>query len=65
MTVRSLDLLDLPSLPRFRREVLPLDSARMLTSGDPLGAHHLTGREVASTHVGKVGHGCRLLPLHS
>jgi hypothetical protein len=38
MTVRSLDLLDLPSLSRFRREVLPLDSARMLTRGDPLGA---------------------------
>jgi hypothetical protein len=38
MTVRSLDLLDLPSLSRYRRNVLPLDSARMLTRGDPLGA---------------------------
>jgi len=38
MSVRSLDLLDLPSLPRFRRDVFPLDSARMLTRGNPLGA---------------------------
>ena len=38
MTVRSLDLLDLPSLPRYRRDVLPLDSARTLTRGNPLGA---------------------------
>jgi hypothetical protein len=38
MAVRSLDLLDLPSLPRFRRDVLPLDSARLLTRGNPLGA---------------------------
>jgi hypothetical protein len=38
MPVRSFDLLDLPSLPRFRRDVLSLDSARTLTRGDPLGA---------------------------
>jgi hypothetical protein len=38
MTVRSLDLLDLPSLPRYRRDVLSLDSARTLTRGNPLGA---------------------------
>ena len=38
MTVRSLDLLDLPLLPRYRRNVLPLDSARILTRGNPLGA---------------------------
>jgi hypothetical protein len=38
---------------------------RRRVRGDPLGAHDLTGREVASTHVGKVGHGWRLLPLHS
>jgi hypothetical protein len=38
MTVRSLDFLDLPLLPRYRREVLPLDSARILTRGNPLGA---------------------------
>ncbi len=38
MTVRSLDLLDLPFLPRYRQDVLPLDSARLLTRGNPLGA---------------------------
>jgi len=38
MPVHSLDLLDLPSLARYRRDVLPLDSARTLTRGNPLGA---------------------------
>ncbi len=38
MTVRPLDLLDLPYLARYRREVLALDSARILTHGNPLGA---------------------------
>ncbi len=37
MTVRSFDFLDLPLLPRYRRHVLPLDSARLLTRGNPLG----------------------------
>jgi len=38
MPIRPLDLLDLPSLARYRRDVLPLDSARTLTRGNPLGA---------------------------
>jgi len=38
MTVRSLDFLDLPLLSRYRRDVLPLYSARILTGGNPLGA---------------------------
>jgi len=38
MTVRPLDLLDLPLLSHYRRDVLPLYSARILTSGNPLGA---------------------------
>ena len=38
MTVRSLDLLDLPFLPLYRQDILPLDSARLLTRGNPLGA---------------------------
>jgi len=38
MTVRSLDLLDLPLLSRYHRDVLPLYSARILTRGNPLGA---------------------------
>ncbi len=38
MTIRSLDLLDLPIIARYRNEVLTLDSARALTRGHPLGA---------------------------
>jgi hypothetical protein len=38
MTIRSLDFLDLPSLPRYRLDILPLDTARLLTRGNPLGA---------------------------
>ena len=38
MTVRSLDFLDLPLLARYRRDVLPLYSARILTRGNPLSA---------------------------
>lgn len=38
MHVRSLDFLDLPFLSRYRRGVLPLDSARLLTRGNPLSA---------------------------
>jgi hypothetical protein len=38
MIVRSLDVLDLPLLSRYRRDMLSLDSARLLTRGDPLGA---------------------------
>lgn len=38
MTIRSLDLLDLPTLARYRNDVLTLDSARALTRGHPLGA---------------------------
>ena len=37
MTVRSLDILDLPTLSRYRRDVLSLYSARNLTRGNPLG----------------------------
>jgi hypothetical protein len=38
MIVRSLDVLDLPMLSRYRRDMLSLDTARILTRGDPLGA---------------------------
>lgn len=38
MTIRSLDLLDLPVITRYRNDVLTLDSARALTRGHPLGA---------------------------
>jgi hypothetical protein len=38
MTIRPLDLLDLPIIARHRNDVLILDSARALTRGHPLGA---------------------------
>ncbi len=38
MPPRPLDLLDLPMLYRYRGEVVSLDSARLLTRGNPLGA---------------------------
>src|SRR5271157_2141439 len=37
MTVRPLDLLDFPTLVRYRHTLLALDSARLLTHGNPLG----------------------------
>jgi len=38
MTIRSLDLLDLPTLYRFRGEAVSFDTTRALTRGNPLGA---------------------------
>lgn len=38
MNPRPLDILDLPSLYRFRDAVISLDSTRLLTRGNPLGA---------------------------
>jgi hypothetical protein len=38
MIVRSLDVLDLPLLSHYRRDMLSLDSAQALTRGNPLGA---------------------------
>ncbi len=38
MSIRSLDLLDIPTLARYRNDVLTLDNARALTRGHPLGA---------------------------
>ena len=38
MSIRPLDLLDLPTIARYRSDALTLDSARALTRGHPLGA---------------------------
>lgn len=38
MNIRPLDLLDLPALYRYRGEAISLDTARLLTRGNPLGA---------------------------
>jgi len=37
MSIRSLDLLDLPLIARYRNDALTLDSTRALTRGHPLG----------------------------
>jgi hypothetical protein len=38
MSPRPLDLLDLPTIYRYRSEAVSLDSTRLLTRGNPLGA---------------------------
>jgi hypothetical protein len=38
MSIRPLDLLDLPIIAKYRNEALTLDSARALTRGHPLDA---------------------------
>lgn len=38
MNIRPLDLLDLPTLSRYRNDAITLDSSRALTRGNPLGA---------------------------
>ncbi|HEX8991117.1 MAG TPA: hypothetical protein VF784_05515 [Anaerolineales bacterium] len=38
MSIHALDLLDLPTLYRYRGEAISLDSVRLLTRGNPLGA---------------------------
>ena len=38
MSIHALDLLDLPTLYRYRSEAISLDTSRLLTRGNPLGA---------------------------
>jgi hypothetical protein len=64
MSARPLDLLDLPTLYRYRGKVVSLDSARFLTRGNPLGArgflsHFDPGRHVYTAVEG--GNGTPLL----
>jgi hypothetical protein len=51
MTVRSLDLLDLPILYRYRGEATSLDSTRALTRGNPLSAIGLMAYVNPRRHV--------------
>lgn len=51
MSIRSLDLLDLPTIARYRNDVLTLDSARALTRGHPLGAMGLLAYINPARHV--------------
>jgi hypothetical protein len=51
MTLRSLDLLDLPTLSRFQRDLLPLDTARLLTRGNPLGPATLISKLTSRSNL--------------
>ena len=51
MTPRPLDLLDLPTLYRYRGEALSLDSARLLTRGNPLSAAGLVAYFNPARHI--------------
>lgn len=51
MHPRPLDLLDLPTVYRYRRSVLPLDSAQALTRGNPLGPEGLLAYLDPTRHV--------------
>ena len=51
MLVRSLDVLDFPLFSRYRRDMLALDSARILTRGNPLGAAALLSYLDPRRHV--------------
>lgn len=51
MTIRPLDLLDIPVISRYRNDVLTLDSARALTRGQPLGAMGLLAYVNPARHL--------------
>lgn len=51
MCPRPLDLLDLPTLYRYRDEALSLDSARLLTRGNPLSAAGLVAYFNPARHI--------------
>jgi len=51
MAIRSLDLLDLPTIARYRNDVITLDSARALTRGHPLGAMGLLAYVNPTRHL--------------
>lgn len=51
MTIRPLDLLDLPVIARYRNDVLTLDTTRALTRGHPLGAMGLLAYVNPARHL--------------
>jgi hypothetical protein len=51
MSIRSLDLLDIPIITRYRNDVITLDSARALTRGHPLGAMGLLAYVNPARHL--------------
>jgi len=51
MSIRQLDLLDLPTVYRYRGEAVSLDSTRLLTRGNPLGAMGMMSYVNPSRHL--------------
>ena len=51
MSIRPLDLLDLPIIARYRNDVLTLDTTRALTRGHPLGAMGLLAYVNPARHL--------------
>jgi hypothetical protein len=51
MPIRSLDILDLPLIARYRNDALTLDSTRALTRGHPLGAVSLLAYVNPARHM--------------
>ncbi len=51
MNIRPLDLLDLPTLRRYRNDAILLDSTRALTRGNPLGAAGFLSHFNPARHV--------------
>jgi hypothetical protein len=51
MNIRPLDLLDIPTLNRYRNEALLLDSTRALTRGNPLGTAGFLSHFNPARHV--------------
>jgi len=51
MPIRSLDILDLPIIARYRNDALTLDSTRALTRGHPLGAAGLLAYVNPARHM--------------
>ncbi len=51
MTIRPLDILDLPLVARYRNDALTLDSTRALTRGHPLGAGSLLTYVNPARHI--------------
>jgi hypothetical protein len=51
MSIRSLDILDIPLIARYRNDALTLDSTRALTRGHPLGAASLLAYVNPARHM--------------
>lgn len=56
MSIRPLDLLDLPVIARYRNDVLTLDTTRALTRGHPLGAMGLLAYINPARHLYAAAH---------